>query len=310
MNPVFTLNLSYTILNPLQFNYYVFSPVLYFQLPLLGYHDYVSAFIIGVASVGAIIWACVQATCGSKSGESFLSYKSTLLVSALLPFLGNLIHIAALQHQSLFFMVIGRIFVGFGNSEIVNCTMVSQCVLEERIAKESARLYRFRSFGFILSPVIGSLLSREIQAFPSFGAHLSFCLCSLWAVQFAAVAFFFREPRRLRRYVGGRRRRVAAYQETQTSEDNRNGCDSDGDACFFDDINSRKNLPISQHVSSEVVNDIKFRFPNPLEDPYVVTDRGTIELEGRPSFFAQWSRVRMLLCQNIALPVAITNAGK
>lgn len=109
--------------------------------------------------------------------------------------------------------------------------------------------------------------------------------------------------------MGGRGKRVAAYQETQTPEDNKNGCDSDVDACFFDDINSRKNLPISQHISSEVVNDIKFRFPNPLEDPYVVTNRGTIELEGRASFFSQWSRVRMLLCQNIALPVAITNAA-
>ena len=254
----------------------------------------------------------------ATSGEAVVSYRTALLLSAMLPVCGNLTHVAALRHRSLLLAFIGRFLVGFGSSDIVNRKIVSRCVLRGQIVRESARLSLFRTRGLITGPIIGVVFHSVVQngaddinqSLLMDGIHLSVLLCFLWAAQFTAVAIFFREPYCIRRYVGGSATMARSKRVHQTTEVIVAQGDSELDLGYFTESRVEKSL--MHRDSSDVATDIKSAFDGSMAHGTAIKESDHVHSEPaeRRSAWSRLRRVMMLVCYNIALPVALANIGE
>jgi len=144
-------------------NYYIIIPsAASYCYKLNGLHIH-SVILIGAASLTCILSCILQTVsyvdrtkqtvdCREKMFHRHLS------LSAIFPWIGNLIYIIAFQRRHIWLGVFGRLFVGLSSADIINKRIVVTHAEANNMIQEMAKLRKTQLFSIFVGLLIGSIL--------------------------------------------------------------------------------------------------------------------------------------------------------
>ena len=126
------------------------------------------AVVLGIPNLSAIFIAFVQCSSLSRAnpfGVAFANARFPLrrfmISSSVLGFAGNLVHGIAVNRGSVPLAVIGRLILGFSNTDVIQRHILSSC-LPAYIVSESVMLAQFRLAGVVIG-LLASFLTGELS---------------------------------------------------------------------------------------------------------------------------------------------------
>ena len=114
-----------------------------------------------------------------------LLFKNGLLLCAIFPFLGNLLYLISLKCAIIKLAFIGRLFIGFGCTDIILRTIIICVAPSYQLIPLSFKCMAYTWLGKCLGLFLGGLLHPKI---------ISVLLCCLWLFQLFGIIYIFQEP--------------------------------------------------------------------------------------------------------------------
>ncbi|KAK4476549.1 hypothetical protein RD792_015705 [Penstemon davidsonii] len=149
---------------------------------------------------GAVIGSMAVAQVFSSvyfSAWSNKSYLKPLIFSSIVLFVGNTLYALAYDLNSIYVLLIGRIFCGLGSARAVNRRYISDCVPPKMRMKASAGFVSASALGMACGPALASLLQTKFIIFKfTFNQDTlpGWIMALAWLVYLFWLSILFREP--------------------------------------------------------------------------------------------------------------------
>jgi hypothetical protein len=181
-------------------NQYVVAPTSGEYARLVGMTPAMSGVIIGLCPAAALVSSLLY------SYWSNHSFKQPLLVCIACGILGNLVYAAALQCDSSYMLILGRLLTGFGGPRVISRRYIADHVPAEKRLLASSEFVTAGAMGLACGPLISSLVERSGLTFRwmAFGGRTlvwyqpetapGWIMALLWLIALALVIPFFAEP--------------------------------------------------------------------------------------------------------------------
>lgn len=187
-------------------NQYVVAPTSGEYAKLLGMTPAMSGVIIGMCPAAALLSSLVY------SMWSNYSFKQPILTCIVCGVLGNLAYGMALQCDSAYLLILGRLLTGFGGPRVISRRYIADHVPQEKRLLASSQFVTAGALGLACGPLISSLVERAGFQFRwTTGALLGgdsswtllqyqaetapgWIMAAMWLVSLLLVLLFFKEP--------------------------------------------------------------------------------------------------------------------
>ena len=183
-----------------QANQYIVAPTSAEYAHRLGMTAAMSGLIIGLSPAAALVSSLLY------SQWTNTSFRQPLLLCVVCAVSGNILYGAALQHNSVLMMVIGRLLVGFGCPRVISRRYIADHVsLGDRLIA-SGQFVSAGALGLVFGPLMASLIRRCGLSFqwtwPIVGTVLRYetvtapgwIMAVLWLLSLIAILTGFEEP--------------------------------------------------------------------------------------------------------------------
>ncbi|KAG8391739.1 hypothetical protein BUALT_Bualt01G0218400 [Buddleja alternifolia] len=183
------LNLANTFLYMV--NTYIIVPTADSYSLSLGAAATVCGVVIGSMAVAQIFSSVYFSAWSNKS------YMKPLIFSSIVLFVGNTLYALAYDLNSIYILLIGRLFCGLGSARAVNRRYISDCVPLKMRMKASAGFVSASALGMACGPALASLLQIEFKIFKiTFNEDTlpGWVMALAWLVYLLWLWVSFREP--------------------------------------------------------------------------------------------------------------------
>ncbi|CAL0303347.1 unnamed protein product [Lupinus luteus] len=185
------LNLANTFLYMV--NTYIVVPTADDYSMSLGAAPTVCGIVIGAMAVAQVFSSVYFSAWSNKS------YFRPLVFSSLVLFLGNILYALAYDLNSIWILLIGRLFCGFGSARAVNRRYISDCVPLKIRMQASASFVSASALGMACGPALAGLLQTEFKIWKlTFDKDTlpGWVMAVAWLIYLIWVCIAFKEPSR------------------------------------------------------------------------------------------------------------------
>jgi hypothetical protein len=199
------LNLNLLITFIYLANQYVVAPTSGEYAKLLGMTPAMSGIIIGLCPAAALVSSLFY------SMWSNFSFKQPILLCIACGIVGNIMYGMALQCESSYLLLVGRLLVGFGGPRVISRRYIADHVPQENRLIASSQFVAAGALGLACGPLISSLVAASGVTFTCttsiFGTTHpvvwliyqsetapGWIMATGWFVSLILVMFYFREP--------------------------------------------------------------------------------------------------------------------
>lgn len=140
-------------------NQYVVAPTSGQYAKLLGMTPAMGGIIIGLCPAAALVSSLFY------SMWSNVSFKQPILMCIACEILGNLSYAMALQYNSPFLILLGRLLTGFGGPRVITRRYIADHVPQDRRLLASSQFVTVSAMGLACGPLISSLVARSGVSF-------------------------------------------------------------------------------------------------------------------------------------------------
>ncbi|KAK6920205.1 Major facilitator superfamily, partial [Dillenia turbinata] len=159
---------------------------------------------LGVAATvcGVVIGSMAVAQLFSSvyfSAWSNNSYLRPLMFSSFLLLLGNILYALAYDLNSIFVLLVGRLFCGLGSARAVNRRYISECVPVKLRMQASAAFVSASALGMASGPAVAFLLETDFKIYKFTFNEVTlpgWLMATAWFVYLLLLWLYFREPNR------------------------------------------------------------------------------------------------------------------
>lgn len=256
-----------------------------------------------------------QAT-GSKSSLSFnfVPFRRLLILSSVMAIIANTVHAHGIRQSSVPFAILGRLFLGLANADILHRQFVVEFIPPSLIVAESARLFQCQVGGLVTGLFLGSLNellpSRSVQYDVRSIQLSNWLMVILWTIQFSRILCGGRNPKDSRNNVyqtmhSGEMNQVEYLAVTGDSSDSSSASiEAPGPARLFHkspETRARDNL-VHRGAEEKLVSDVPGRSIRRVDTNSI---RTATRRRGLRKVGTIAKRIRKLLSYNVALSVAL-----
>ncbi|PIN16230.1 putative transporter/transmembrane protein [Handroanthus impetiginosus] len=149
---------------------------------------------------GAVVGSMAVAQVFSSvyfSAWSNKSYMKPLIFSSIVLFIGNTLYALAYDLNSVYVLLIGRLFCGLGSARAVNRRYISDCVPLRMRMKASAGFVSASALGMACGPALASLLQTKFKIFKiTFNEDTlpGWVMALAWLIYLLWLSVSFKEP--------------------------------------------------------------------------------------------------------------------
>ncbi|GMH09441.1 hypothetical protein Nepgr_011282 [Nepenthes gracilis] len=151
------LNLANTFLYMV--NTYIIVPTADDYSVSLGAAATVCGFVIGAMAIAQVFSSVYFSAWSNKS------YFRPLIFSSIVLFIGNILYALAYDFNSIWVLLIGRLFCGFGSARAVNRRYISDCVPLKIRMQASAGFVSASALGMACGPALAGLLQTDFKIY-------------------------------------------------------------------------------------------------------------------------------------------------
>ncbi|KAI3681688.1 hypothetical protein L6452_36491 [Arctium lappa] len=183
------LNLANTFLYMV--NTYIIVPTADNYSLSLGAAATVCGVVIGSMAVAQIFSSVYFSAWSNKS------YIKPLIFSSILLLIGNTLYALAYDLDSIYVLLVGRLFCGLGSARAVNRRYISDCVPAKLRMKASAGFVSASALGMACGPALACLFQRKFKIFRlTFNEDTlpGWFMAFAWFIYLLWLSLFFREP--------------------------------------------------------------------------------------------------------------------
>ncbi|KAL5718638.1 hypothetical protein ACHQM5_011518 [Ranunculus cassubicifolius] len=162
--------------------------------------DYTMSLGAAATVCGVVIGAMAVAQVFSSvyfSAWSNRSYFKPLVFSSIVLFLGNALYALAYDLNSIWILIIGRLFCGLGSARAVNRRYISDCVPLKIRMQASAGFVSASALGMACGPALAGLLQTNFKIHKiTFNANTlpGWVMAVAWLIYLVILWFTFKEP--------------------------------------------------------------------------------------------------------------------
>jgi len=180
-------------------NYYIVEPTSTMYVNALGAPDYVSATLIGMMPLAALISAVAYAVWTNHG------FRHPFIASSLLLMTGNIVYASALKYQSVEVALVGRFMTGLGAPKCIVRRYMADTTPVAMRTTVNAYFALSIAVGSALGPAVAIVLDRFdfFTYMPGYGVIIvngmtgpGYFMAAVWAIFTLVVVFTFREPDR------------------------------------------------------------------------------------------------------------------
>ncbi|KAE9617404.1 putative SPX domain, major facilitator superfamily [Lupinus albus] len=185
------LNLANTFLYMI--NTYIVVPTADDYSMSLGAAPTVCGIVIGAMAVAQVFSSVYFSAWSNKS------YFRPLVFSSIVLFLGNILYALAYDLNSIWILLIGRLFCGFGSARAVNRRYISDCVPLKIRMQASASFVSASALGMACGPALAGLLQTKFKIWKlTFDKDTlpGWVMAVAWLIYLIWVCIAFKEPSR------------------------------------------------------------------------------------------------------------------
>jgi len=173
-------------------NYYIVAPTSGSYAEKVGANVTLSATIIGMTPVAALVSTLLYSWWTSRS------YKWALIFASVCSAFGNLFYACGLPYGSLKMILIGRLLNGFGSARSINRRYIADTFSRSERTAASAAFVTAGALGMAAGPAIASMLDMVAATSTSLYWQVEnapgWVMCGFWSTYLVCLILFFRDP--------------------------------------------------------------------------------------------------------------------
>ncbi|GBG74106.1 hypothetical protein CBR_g17817 [Chara braunii] len=175
-------------------NYYIVLPTADKYAMQLGADSTLCGVIIGSMALASLVSAV------GYSAWSNRSYFSPLVLSTIILVAGNFFYAIALDFDSVWLVLFGRLLCGLGGARAINRRYIADCVARKRRTAASAAFVSASALGMSVGPAVSGVMQMDVKLIGgwtfNFVTAPGWVMCLCWLIYFVVLWVGFKEPHR------------------------------------------------------------------------------------------------------------------